>query len=247
MTLDYIRIPTAILRLKDLNLRQKLLLALVISFGGNGLKMGNEEIAELLGIWPCRVSGLIKDLQVKDYVQVKNSQSRWRTIYLSKSAKVDEILLITKSTSKKALLITKSKDTFHESENITKRNAALNKEIYRGNSELLRLAQLLLDLIVQRKKDFRLGQPDCRERTIQRWARDIDLMVRRDHRSIADIEAVIRWVQADPFWQNNILSGRKLREPRERFDQLQLKMGKQNGHRETRTGRDNQITGTFVR
>ena len=122
MTLDYITIPTAILRLKDLNIRQKVLLALVISFNEQGLKMSNKAIAELLDVWPCRVSGLLKDMESKDYIRVDNSKSRYRTIYLSKSAKVDEILLITKSISKKALLFTKSKSTFHESENINNPN-----------------------------------------------------------------------------------------------------------------------------
>jgi len=121
MTLDYITIPTAILRLKDLNLRQKLLLALIITFDENGLKMGNEAIAELLEIWPCRVSGLLKDMEVKSYIQVDNHQSRYRVIYLSKSAKVDELLLITKSISKDILLITKSKSTYHQTDNIIKR------------------------------------------------------------------------------------------------------------------------------
>ena len=120
MTLNFIIIPTAVLRIKNLNIRQKVLLAMVISFNEQGLTMGNERIGELLGIWPCRVSGLLKDMQLKNYVQVDNPQSRYRRIYLSKSAKVDELLLFTKSKSKGRLLFTKSKATFHESENIIK-------------------------------------------------------------------------------------------------------------------------------
>jgi hypothetical protein len=45
-------------------------------------------------------------------------------------------------------------------------------------------------------------------------------MIRLDNRAPESIEAVIRWCQADTFWQNNILSGAKLRE---QYDQLDLK------------------------
>ena len=84
-------------------------------------------------------------------------------------------------------------------------------------SEAVRLADLLLDLIRQRKPDFvRKGD----------WAKDIDLMIRMDNRAPADVEAVIRWSQADCIprdgfcWANNILSGVKLRK---HFDRLDLR------------------------
>jgi len=83
------------------------------------------------------------------------------------------------------------------------------------SSEALRLSDLLLSLIRARK-------PDLKPKGL--WARDIDLMIRIDHRDPARIEQVIRWAQADPFWQNNILSGAKLRT---QFDQLELKMNHQ--------------------
>ncbi len=76
------------------------------------------------------------------------------------------------------------------------------------------LAELLLDLIRQRKADFR--QPN-----LDRWTRDIDRMIRLDGRDPERIEAVMRWCQADPFWQSNILSAAKLRK---HFDTLEMKM-----------------------
>jgi len=80
-----------------------------------------------------------------------------------------------------------------------------------SSSEALRLADLLESLIRSRKGDFkRAGN----------WAKDIDLMIRLDSRQPSDVEAVIRWCQADGFWANNILSGAKLRK---QYDQLDLK------------------------
>jgi hypothetical protein len=93
-----------------------------------------------------------------------------------------------------------------------------NKKPSVSLSELaFRLAKLLLDLILDRKPDFR--RPN-----LQSWAKEIDRMIRLDRRTPERIEAVIRWAQSDLFWQNNILSASKLRG---QFDQLELKMGSQ--------------------
>jgi hypothetical protein len=71
-------------------------------------------------------------------------------------------------------------------------------------------------------------------------------MIRLDERKPERIEQVIRWTQQDPFWQGNILSTAKLRE---KFDQLELKMGsKKNGtaYRRDFDGQDSHI-GTVVK
>jgi len=80
------------------------------------------------------------------------------------------------------------------------------------NSIEFTLSQLLLDLILETKSDFR--RPN-----LQRWAREVDYMIRLDAREPARIEAVIRACRKDPFWQNNILSTAALRR---HFDRLEL-------------------------
>jgi len=82
-----------------------------------------------------------------------------------------------------------------------------------GNPPLVaeKLAIFLEELIRKRQPKFvRRGN----------WAKDIDRMIRLDKRDPKDIEAVIRWCQADTFWCNNILSASKLRL---QYDQLDLK------------------------
>ena len=74
----------------------------------------------------------------------------------------------------------------------------------------IRLSELLLEKILFRNPN------------LQTWAKDIDLMIRLDKRTPEDIQRVIKWSQADTFWQSNILSTAKLRK---QFDQLWLKMG----------------------
>jgi hypothetical protein len=82
------------------------------------------------------------------------------------------------------------------------------------NAEALRLSELFLELIVQRKGDLRRPNLD-------RWAREMDRLIRLDGRTAERIEAVIRFCQRDPFWQNNILSVATLRR---QFDRLELLM-----------------------
>jgi hypothetical protein len=89
-----------------------------------------------------------------------------------------------------------------------------NERSHAPSAEADRLASLLFDLIRQRKVDFR--QPNR-----QRWARDMDRLIGRDHREPERVEAVMRWCQADPFWQTTILSPAALRR---QFDRLELQM-----------------------
>jgi len=87
---------------------------------------------------------------------------------------------------------------------------------YPADSVERRLAEVLLDLILEAKPDFR--RPD-----LNRWAVEIDRMIRLDGRRPERIEAVIRWCRADAFWQSNILSTAKLRK---HVDRLELQMGR---------------------
>lgn len=82
--------------------------------------------------------------------------------------------------------------------------------------EHVRLSQLLADLIRQR-------DPKAKAAPLSKgWLDAIRLLIDRDGRSPAEVERVIRWCQADAFWQANILSAPKLRA---KFDQLAAKAG----------------------
>jgi len=93
-----------------------------------------------------------------------------------------------------------------------------SKENYSANSDELVLSQFLLNLILERK-------PDYKKPNLQTWAKHIDQMIRLDARKPDRIRAVIEWCQQDDFWQNNILSTAKLRK---QFDKLELRMTKTN-------------------
>ncbi|PFR25087.1 hypothetical protein COK20_31140, partial [Bacillus cereus] len=65
------------------------------------------------------------------------------------------------------------------------------------------------------------NNPKQKEPNFNNWANEFRLMRERDNREPQEIKDVIDWCQADPFWQGNILSPKKLRE---KFDQLTIQM-----------------------
>lgn len=134
----------------------------------------------------------------KNYKQWQVSSPKMTVI--SKDDKVSSVKM-----TKLSSLKIPSKETTKET--IQKKYSEESKEVQFSN--------LLLDLIRERRKSFK--QPD-----IQKWADEINKMIRIDKRSPDEIEKIIKWCQANDFWQNNILSTNKLRK---QFDQLVLKAG----------------------
>jgi hypothetical protein len=108
-----------------------------------------------------------------------------------------------------------------------------NKRIYVEGSDELRLASFLLEKILKNKPDFK--KPN-----LQTWAKDIDLMLRRDGRTPKRIREVIAWTQGDSFWRKNILSTGSLRD---KFDRLELAMQEKSTQGSDRTTQYQDLTG----
>jgi DNA-binding transcriptional MerR regulator len=108
-------------------------------------------------------------------------------------------------------------DKLNDKQRANKRQHTNIKEIktFLSDSVEIRLSELLFEKILSRN-------PNNIPPNLQTWAKDIDLMIRRDKRTHEDIRRVIEWCQADTFWQSVILSTAKLRR---QFDKLVLKMG----------------------
>jgi biotin operon repressor len=100
------------------------------------------------------------------------------------------------------------------------------------------LSELLFTEILKRN-------PDHKKPNLQTWAKDIDKLIRIDGKYRNQIHDVIKWCQQDSFWQNNILSTKKLRE---KFDQLSLKkMQKPSSRGQSRTERNTAAKEEFLR
>lgn len=74
------------------------------------------------------------------------------------------------------------------------------------NAAVVRLCDLLADLIRQRDPKAKVAPAS------NRWRDACRLLLDADGRSVAEVERVLRWSQADQFWHRNILSMPKLRE-----------------------------------
>ena len=95
-------------------------------------------------------------------------------------------------------------------------NGIKNKKIFEADSDPYLLAKFLENNITENNPKFPQSESQR-----QRWAKDFDLMIRRDKIDADDIAEVIEWCQRDNFWRSNILSGKKLRE---KYQQLKMRM-----------------------
>ena len=95
-------------------------------------------------------------------------------------------------------------------------NRIKNKKIFEADSDPYLLAKFLENNITENNPKFPQSESQR-----QRWAKDFDLMIRRDKIDSDDIAEVIEWCQRDNFWRSNILSGKKLRE---KYQQLKMRM-----------------------
>lgn len=96
------------------------------------------------------------------------------------------------------------------------------KESEKASDDVKHLCGLLSDLIRNRDPRFK-GKP-----TSAGWLREMRLLVDEREGDVAQVERVIRWVQADSFWQSNVMSPKKLRV---QFTQLLDKAAKDNVRR----------------
>lgn len=97
----------------------------------------------------------------------------------------------------------------------TNNNVKKDKKEFSQDSDEYRLANLLVNYLLQRNPKYKIPN-------MQTWSEHIDKMIRIDKRTVAMIEKIIRWSQNDEFWHKNILSTSKLRE---KFDDLVFKSG----------------------
>jgi len=99
-------------------------------------------------------------------------------------------------------------------ENITKESPIFfSLKRFEQKNVAYKAAGLLFNQILKHNPHSRLHA--CRngdkEQLIQKWTKDIDLLIRKDRQEASIVEEVIRFATADNFWRSNILSGSKLR------------------------------------
>lgn len=98
---------------------------------------------------------------------------------------------------------------------ITKLNKTKTKQnkIYTPDSQEYILSQYLFKKMLE-------NNPTVKEPDLNKWAINMDKLLRLDNRPSCEVMEVIDFCQSDTFWKSNILSVAKLRE---KYDQLNIK------------------------
>ncbi len=113
----------------------------------------------------------------------------------------------------------------------------ISSKVFADDAQEVLLAQKLKTLILSNNPKARV--PD----NLQKWAYEIDKMIRLDKRTPKEIESVIEFSQNDSFWMANILSVAALRK---QFDKLYLQSKRQRNmkpNQPVKTFWDNDYTG----
>jgi hypothetical protein len=92
-------------------------------------------------------------------------------------------------------------------------NKTIKKETKKPSEKALQLSHLLFDKML-------MNNPMAKKPNFDTWGKHVDLMLNRDKLNYEQIEYLINFSQHDHFWQQNILSTKKLRDKK---DQLILK------------------------
>ena len=208
-------IPNALMKYEGLSASAKLCWARLAQYSGKDGQCypSQETLSVEIGIKIAQVNRVLKELEVKRFIKRLKPTGKDRLCH-----KTTRYLFIWHPVldDNSDTIINDNSDTIINDNSIVReslvRESLVNKT-FSHNSNELRLSELLLSLILKRNTNYK--KPN-----LQVWAKDIDIMIRLDNRDPIEIEKVILWCQEDTFWQNNILSTKKLRF---QFDQLVFK------------------------
>ena len=176
----------------------------------------DEETANNILKTLASVNAIDKELLEKKLIWSDNFIKNIEDVYKRRKQEIPQKPI---STNNKSINVNNNPININKNTQTKLKETKLNKtkEKYSPTSGEVRLSTLLLKLILDRKANFK--KPD-----IQKWYVPIDRLLHIDKRTPQQIEKVIRWCQQDNFWQDNILSTKKLRE---QIDKLELKMDKE--------------------
>lgn len=241
--------PEQILSLDDLSTTEKVVLSIAngLADRDSGCFANNEYFAQILNLSRGRVSKIISELVKKGYMQtdfsyhseVRKIEKRSIKICLDCSQKQPEVIAENDhGTGQKRPypLVENDQDIIYRynisscrefcgtpktaakipDERTADKLTNRSKPEFAADSEAYLLARYLERNILQNNSKFPQSETQR-----QRWAKDIDLMLRLDKLDPDDIAEVIAWCQQDSFWRSNILSGKKLRQ---KYQELRMKM-----------------------
>ena len=230
-------IPKHIMKNPDISIQAKGLYSYLCSYAGNKdtafpsvklityeLSMSKDTFYKYLN--ELKDTGYIEILKERD--EGKFSKNIYKLLPCPKSS--DTVLSDTVSSD-----TTFSETNINSTNKNNNKNNSINKDMlqqsckddkstkkeFDKDSVQIQLARFMINEMLKIKPDSRVPKNDVK--SLQRWAKDIDYMIRLDKRTPKNIAELFRWSQEDNFWCANIRSPRKLRE---KWDTLELQRGK---------------------
>ena len=91
------------------------------------------------------------------------------------------------------------------------RNEKKVKKVFPKDSDPYKAAKYIADKIAKHTPNYPHIKPAVLEKNLQNWAAHIDSLLRLDGVDFDEFKLVLQFSQTDPFWQTNIMSGKKLR------------------------------------
>ncbi len=163
-------------------------------------------IFEQLGLIEIMDNGAIYMLDIQNFIGKSSTEADRKREYRHK---IDSEKLLIGQTSGQMSDISPPEIELEKEKEIDKE---IKKEYtikFNPLDEPYTLTQLLIDKIVFNNEYAKVPDTD---KKIDSWCVHIDRMIRIDKIDPSAIESVINWCQSDSFWQNNILSTKKLRD-----------------------------------
>jgi hypothetical protein len=186
----------------------------IITVAPGQIVTGRNKIVEATGLNRSKIERLLKVLENEHQIE-QQTFTKYRIISITNWCKyqIDEQQSEQQVSNKRA--------TSEHKQEGKEGKEGKEKTLKTSSPESLHLSGLLATLILENNPDnIQLGNGK-REATVNRWAKDIDKLLKLDGRSESEVEETIRWCQKDSFWSANILSGKTLRE---KWDKLRAKM-----------------------
>ena len=218
-------IPKEILCNKNLGQTEKFLISSIFMLdSGKGCYATNGYFSELIGLTKDRVSKVINKLIKYNYLKSEiiykkaTKEVKKRILSINRQKFIEGLCENTfyptvenSQEDKKEMYKINNSGSFRKTEKEKKKD-----KVFHEKSEPYMLAQFLEEQIQRHTPEFKADEANR-----QRWAKDIDLMIRRDKLDPDKIADVIIWAHRNAFWRAFILSGKKLRE---KYLQLSIQM-----------------------
>lgn len=205
----YVVVEQEILCRKDLSIMAKLVYARMSGF--KEFFESPEKTGEFFGKSASSIIGARQELEKKGLIQCIRNTGRgkvYRVVRLTEIGYSDY--------QKFSSQTTKNLVTYNKKENKTYSNTIIKDNSIPANSEkALELARYLQSRILKHyPNNVGANKKDC----VERWAVDIEKMIRLDKRNIESIKNAIDFAMNDNFWQRNIWSGANLRKHYDRLE-----------------------------